>query len=111
MIEGVTNGYKKSLEVQGVGYKAEMKGKNIVLSVGFANPVTLAIPGNVTVQVEGNNRIHVTGSDKQAVGEFAARVRKVRKPEPYKGKGIRYEGGKTKIKPGKGFAVLGAASY
>src|SRR3954471_10339173 len=87
MIEGVTNGYKKSLEVQGVGYKAEMKGKNIVLSVGFANTVSLPVPGNVAVQVEGTNKIHVTGADKQAVGEFAAQIRKVRKPEPYKGKG------------------------
>src|SRR5262245_31404325 len=109
MVEGVTNGYKKSLEVQGVGYKAEMKGKKIVLSVGFANPVTLDIPGNVTVNVEGVNKIHVSGADKQAVGEFAARVRKVRKPEPYKGKGIRYEGEQVKIKPGKAFAGAGAA--
>jgi len=109
MVEGVTNGYKKSLEVQGVGYKAEMKGKKIVLSVGFANPVTLDIPGDVTVNVEGANKIHVIGADKQAVGEFAARVRKVRKPEPYKGKGIRYEGEVVKIKPGKAFAGAGAA--
>jgi large subunit ribosomal protein L6 len=109
MVEGVTNGYKKSLEVQGVGYKAEMKGKNIVLAVGFANTVTLPIPGNVTVQVEGANKIHVTGADKQAVGEFAARLRKVRKPEPYKGKGVRYEGEQVKIKPGKAFAGAGAA--
>src|SRR4051794_22667957 len=70
MVEGVTNGYKKSLEVQGVGYKAEMKGKNIVLSVGFANTISVPIPGNVAVQVEGN-KIHVSGADKQAVGEFA----------------------------------------
>src|SRR3954452_997993 len=107
MIEGVTNGYKKSLEVQGVGYKAEMKGKTIVLTVGFANSVTLPIPGNVAVQVEGP-KIHVTGADKQAVGEFAARIRKVRKPEPYKGKAIRYEGEVVKIKPGKAFAGAGA---
>ena len=108
MIEGVTNGYKKSLEVQGVGYKAEMKGKTIVLTVGFANTITLPIPGNVAVQLEGTNKIHVTGADKQAVGEFAARIRKVRKPEPYKGKGIRYEGEVVKIKPGKAFAGAGA---
>src|SRR3954471_8126373 len=87
MVEGVTNGYKKSLEVQGVGYKAEMKGKNIVLTVGFANAVSLPVPGDVQVQLEGVNKIHVTGADKQAVGEFAAQIRKVRKPEPYKGKG------------------------
>ena len=108
MVEGVTNGYKRSLDVQGVGYKAEMKGKNIVLTVGFANSVSLPIPSNVTVQLDGANKIHVTGADKQAVGEFAARIRKVRKPEPYKGKGIRYEGEQVKIKPGKAFAGAGA---
>jgi len=109
MVEGVTNGYKKSLEVQGVGYKAEMKGKSLVLSVGYANQITVAIPGNVAVQLEGANKIHVSGADKQAVGAFAAQVRKVRKPEPYKGKGIRYEGEQVKIKPGKAFAGAGAA--
>jgi len=109
MVEGVTNGYKKSLEIQGVGYKAEMKGKELVLSVGYANTVTLAVPGNVTVALEGVNKLHVTGADKQAVGEFAARVRRIRKPEPYKGKGIRYEGEQVKIKPGKAFAGAGAA--
>ena len=108
MVEGVTNGYKKTLEIQGVGYKAEQKGKNLVLSVGYANTITLAIPPNVTVQLEGTNKIHVTGADKQAVGQFAAEVRKVRKPEPYKGKGIRYEGEVVKIKPGKAFAGAGA---
>jgi large subunit ribosomal protein L6 len=108
MIEGVTNGYKKSLEIQGVGYKAEMRGKNLVLAVGYANTVSVPIPSTVTVQVEGP-KIHVSGADKQAVGEFAARVRKVRKPEPYKGKGIRYEGEVVKIKPGKAFAGAGAA--
>ncbi len=109
MVEGVTNGYKKSLEIQGVGYKAEMKGKNLVLSVGYANTVSIPVPMTVAVQLEGNNKIHVSGADKQAVGEFAARVRKVRKPEPYKGKGIRYEGEQVKIKPGKAFAGAGAA--
>src|SRR5262249_53009044 len=109
MIEGVTNGYKKSLEIQGVGYKAEMKGKNVVLSVGFANTISVPVPGNVTGQLEGANKIHVSGADKQAVGEFAARLRKIRKPEPYKGKGIRYEGEQVKIKPGKAFAGAGAA--
>src|SRR5688500_12774077 len=108
MVEGVTNGYRKGLEIQGVGYKAEQRGKDLVLSVGYANAVMVPIPGNVTVAVEGN-KISVTGVDKQAVGEFAARVRKVRKPEPYKGKGIRYEGEQVKIKPGKAFAGAGAA--
>jgi len=108
MVQGVTEGYKKTLEIQGVGYKAEQKGKNLVLAVGYANPVTVPIPGNVTVTLEGQNKIHVAGADKQAVGEFAAMVRQKRKPEPYKGKGIRYEGEQVKIKPGKAFAGAGA---
>ena len=103
MIEGVTNGYKKTLEIQGVWYKVEQKGKNIVLSVGYANTISKAIPGNVTVQLEGATKIHIS-ADKQSVGQFAAELRQVRKPEPYKGKGIRYEGEQVKIKPGKAFA-------
>jgi len=106
-IVGVTQGYKKSLEVQGVGYKVELKGKNLVMSVGYANQITKAVPANVTVLVEGGTKIHVSGADKQAVGEFAAQIRSVRKPEPYKGKGIRYEGEVVKIKPGKAFAGAG----
>jgi len=108
MVEGVTNGYKKSLEIQGVGYKAEQKGKNIVLSVGYANTITVPIPAGVTVALDGPTKIHVTGADKQMVGQFAADLRSVRKPEPYKGKGIRYEGEVVKIKPGKAFAGAGA---
>jgi large subunit ribosomal protein L6 len=108
MIEGVTTGYKKTLEIQGVGYKAEAKGKNLVLSVGFANPVTLSVPAGVAMQLEGVNKIHLTGPDKQAVGQFASDIRAVRKPEPYKGKGIRYEGEAVKIKAGKAFAGAGA---
>lgn len=109
MVEGVTNGYKKSLEVQGVGYKAEIKDKSLVLSVGYANTISVPIPGGVMVKVEGA-KIHVTGPDKQQVGQFASDVRRVRKPEPYKGKGIRYEGEVVKIKPGKAFAGAGAAA-
>jgi large subunit ribosomal protein L6 len=108
MIEGVTQGYRKALEIQGVGYKAEQRGKKLVLSVGLANQLTVEIPGNVAVAVEGN-KIVVSGADKQAVGQFAAQVRAMRKPEPYKGKGIRYEGEQVKIKPGKAFAGAGAA--
>jgi large subunit ribosomal protein L6 len=108
MVEGVTNGYKKSLEIQGVGYKAEQKGKNLVLSVGYANQITLPIPGAVTMTLEGPTKIHITGPDKQLVGQFASDIRKVRKPEPYKGKGIRYEGEVVKTKPGKAFAGAGA---
>jgi large subunit ribosomal protein L6 len=108
MVQGVTEGYRKALEVQGVGYKAEQKGKNLVLTVGYANQISVAIPGNVTVKLEGPNKIEVTGPDKQAVGQFAAQVRQIRKPEPYKGKGIRYEGEVVKIKAGKAFAGAGA---
>jgi large subunit ribosomal protein L6 len=108
MIEGVTNGYKKSLEIQGVGYKAELKGKTLVMSVGYANTISVPVPTGVTVQVEGL-KVHVTGPDKQLVGQFASDVRRVRKPEPYKGKGVRYEGEVVKIKPGKAFAGAGAA--
>ena len=108
MVEGVTNGYKKSLEIQGVGYKAEQRGKTIVLSVGYANTISLAIPAGLTVTLEGVNKIHVAGPDKQLVGQFASDLRRVRKPEPYKGKGIRYEGEVVKIKPGKAFAGAGA---
>jgi large subunit ribosomal protein L6 len=109
MVEGVLNGYRKGLEIQGVGYKAEQRGKNLVLSVGYANQVTVPIPGNVAVKLEGTTKIEVTGADKHAVGQFAAQVRAIRKPEPYKGKGIRYEGEVVKIKAGKAFAGAGAA--
>jgi len=109
MVQGVISGYKKSLEVQGVGYKAEIKGKNLVLAVGYANTISVPIPAGVDVKVEGVNKIHCTGPDKQLVGQFASDVRRVRKPEPYKGKGVRYEGEVVKIKPGKAFAGAGAA--
>ena len=108
MVEGVTEGYRKSLEVQGVGYKVELRGKTLVLSVGYANQITLQVPAGVTAALEGANKIHVTGSDKQKVGQFASEIRSVRKPEPYKGKGIRYVGEVVKIKPGKAFAGAGA---
>src|SRR5215217_5087709 len=108
MIEGVVNGYKKTLEIQGVGYKAEQRGKNIVLSVGYANTISLPIPAGLAVTLEGPTKIHVAGPDKQLVGQFASDLRRVRKPEPYKGKGIRYEGEVVKIKPGKAFAGAGA---
>ncbi|HEX8323737.1 MAG TPA: 50S ribosomal protein L6 [Tepidisphaeraceae bacterium] len=113
MVQGATEGFTKVLELRGVGYKAELRGKEVVLSVGFANQIKVAVPGNLTVAVEPGqgditNRIRVSGADRQAVGNWAAQVRKVRKPEPYKGKGIRYEGEVVKIKPGKAFAGAGA---
>jgi large subunit ribosomal protein L6 len=109
MVQGVTQGYRKDLEIIGVGYKAEQKGKNIILSVGYANTITLAIPAGLTVALEGPTKMAITGPDKQLVGQFASDLRRVRKPEPYKGKGIRYQGEAVKIKPGKAFAGAGAA--
>jgi len=108
MIEGVINNYKKVLEIQGVGYKAEIKGKNLILSVGYANTIPVPIPASVAVTLEPGNKISIIGADKQLVGQFASDVRRVRKPEPYKGKGIRFEGEVVKIKPGKAFAGAGA---
>jgi large subunit ribosomal protein L6 len=108
MVQGVTQGYQKGLEIQGVGYKAEQKGKNLVLSVGYANTIMLSIPSGVNVALESPTKIRVSGPDKQLVGQFASDIRRVRKPEPYKGKGIRYEGEVVKIKPGKAFAGAGA---
>ena len=113
MVVGATDGFVKVLELRGVGYKAELRGKEVVLSVGFANQVKVPVPGNLIVAVEPGqgditNRIRVSGADRQAVGNWAAQVRKVRKPEPYKGKGIRYEGETVKIKPGKAFAGAGS---
>ncbi len=107
-IEGVASGYTKNLEIQGVGYKAEQKGKSLVLSVGYANTVTVPIPAGVIVSMEGATKIKVEGPDKQLVGQFASDVRRVRKPEPYKGKGVRYAGEQVKIKAGKAFAGAGA---
>ena len=107
-IQGVSQGYRKVLEIQGVGYKAEQKGKKLVLSVGYANTISLDIPAALEVKLEGTTKISVAGPDKQLVGQFASDIRRVRKPEPYKGKGIRYEGEKVKIKPGKAFAGAGA---
>ena len=101
MIEGVSNGYRKALEIQGVGYNATLKGKVLDLKVGFANTISKKIPDGVDVKVDGGTKVEITGIDKQKVGQFAAEVRATRKPEPYKGKGIRYQGEVVKLKPGK----------
>jgi large subunit ribosomal protein L6 len=104
MVEGVANGYTKKLEIVGVGYQAQLKKANTVaLQVGFANQVVLEAPPGVTVVVPDATHIVISGADKQAVGQFAAVVRKVRPPEPYKGKGIRYEGEVVRRKAGKAF--------
>jgi len=100
MIAGVNTPFQKKLQVEGIGYKAEMNGKNIKLNVGFSHPVLVAIPEGITALVE-KNIITITGADKDAVGQFAASVREIKKPEPYKGKGIRYEGEVVRMKQGK----------
>ena len=101
MVVGVTDGFRKSLDVQGVGYRAAMDGKTLVLNVGYSHQVRIEPAEGITFAVEGNNKIHVSGNDKQVVGEEAARIRRTRPPEPYKGKGIRYEGEVVRRKAGK----------
>jgi large subunit ribosomal protein L6 len=101
MVEGVTKGYEKRLEIVGVGYLAAIKGDRLQLRVGFANEVEKKIPPGLSVTCPDQTHVVVQGCDKQLVGQFAAEVRSVRKPEPYKGKGIRYQGEQVKIKPGK----------
>ncbi len=107
MVEGVTQGYEKRLEIVGVGYRAVLKGADLELAVGFSHPVSFRPPEGIEFEVPAPNRIVIRGIDKQLVGEIAANVRKVRKPEPYKGKGIRYEGEHVRKKAGK--AAKGAA--
>jgi large subunit ribosomal protein L6 len=101
MVQGVTDGYEKRLEIQGVGYRAQMKGKNIELAVGYSHPVPIEAPNGIEFEVPQPTRIVVKGISKQQVGETAAIIRKQRPPEPYKGKGIRYEGEYVARKVGK----------
>jgi len=100
-VHGVSEGFSKALEIVGTGYRAAAKGAGIELSLGFSHPVIVTPPQGVTLVVEGNTKIIVSGIDKQAVGEMAANIRKIRKPEPYKGKGVRYEGERVRRKAGK----------
>ena len=100
MISGVNTPFIKKLQIEGIGYKAEMQGTNLKMALGFSHPVIVAIPQGVTVLVE-KNIVTVSGSDKEVVGQFAASVRSIKKPEPYKGKGIRYEGEVVRQKAGK----------
>ena len=100
-IIGVTEGYKKSLEIVGTGYRIAAKGQGVELQLGFSHPVSVDPPAGITFTIEGNDKITVSGIDKQAVGEVAANIRKLRKPEPYKGKGVRYEGEHVRRKAGK----------
>jgi large subunit ribosomal protein L6 len=101
MVEGVTKGFEKRLQIQGVGYRAALRGTDLELSVGYSHPVTIKPPEGISFDVPEPTVVIVKGIDKQAVGEIAAQVRKVRPPEPYKGKGIRYEGEYVRRKVGK----------
>jgi large subunit ribosomal protein L6 len=101
MVEGVTNGFEKRLEIQGVGYRAALRGTDLELNVGLSHPVVIKPPQGITFDVPDATTVVVKGIDKQAVGEIAAQVRKVRPPEPYKGKGIRYDGEYVRRKVGK----------
>lgn len=105
MVEGVSKGFEKKLEIQGVGYKAAKQGKTLVLNLGFSNPVKMEDPKGIATEVPGEREIVVKGIDKTLVGQHAANIRSHRKPEPYKGKGIRYEGEYVRRKEGKAGAT------
>jgi large subunit ribosomal protein L6 len=107
MVEGVTKGYERRLKIEGVGYQARLDKKAVVLTVGYANAIVMAPPEGVTAEVPDPTTIVVRGADKQKVGQFAAEVRAARKPEPYKGKGIRYENEQVRRKEGKSFTSGG----
>ncbi len=101
MVEGVSQGFQRRLEIIGVGYRAQVQGKNLILNVGYSNPVQIEPPDGIQMAVENNTNVIVSGIDKEIVGNTAARIRAVRPPEPYKGKGIRYAGEVVKRKAGK----------
>jgi large subunit ribosomal protein L6 len=107
MVDGVTKGYEKRLKIEGIGYQARMDKKAIVLTVGFANAISLQPPDGVTVELTDPTSIVVKGADKQKVGQFAAEIRHVRPPEPYKGKGVRYDNEQVRRKEGKSFTSGG----
>ena len=101
MVEGVSKGFEKKLQIQGVGYRAQVQGRNLILNVGYSNPVTIEPPEGIQVAVESNTNVTVSGINKEVVGNTAARIRAVRPPEPYKGKGIRYADEFVRRKVGK----------
>jgi len=106
MVRGVTEGFEKKLELRGIGYRAKLEGENLILEVGFTHPVKISAPKGIHFSVE-RNIITVSGIDKAKVGQMAAKIRKVRPPDPYKGKGIRYFGEEIKLKPGKKAVTTG----
>ena len=107
MVEGVDKGFEKVLDIVGVGYRVQQSGDKLVLQVGYTNTIEIAPPAGVSLTAEGTNRIKVTGINKELVGEMAARIRAVRPPDSYKGKGIRYSGEKIRLKPGKAGKAIG----
>ncbi len=107
MVEGVTNGYRKGLEITGVGYRAQKVGDRLQLSLGYSHPVEIVPPSGISFEVENPTRLAVVGIDKELVGEIAAKVRATRKPEPYKGKGVRYAGEQIRRKAGKAGKIGG----
>jgi large subunit ribosomal protein L6 len=100
-VKGVVEGWSRELEIQGVGFRAESKGSEVHLALGYSHPVVYRVPEGIKVEVDKNTRIVVTGADRQQVGQVAAEIRKLRKPDPYKGKGIRYKDERLKLKVGK----------
>jgi len=109
MVKGVTEGFKVELEIQGVGYRAAKQGNTLALQVGYTHPVEVPPPDGIQFEVPQANRIVVIGIDKELVGQVAARIRAIREPDPYKGKGIRYAGERIKLKPGKAGRTVGGA--
>ena len=101
MVIGVSNGYSRNLEIQGVGFKAEMKGKNLLLTIGYSHPIFFMPPAEIEILTQTPTQISISGIDKELVGQVAAKIRSFRKPEPYKGKGIRYQGEVVRRKAGK----------
>ncbi len=109
MVEGVSKGFEKTLEIQGVGYKAVLKGKDLEFSLGYSHQIFVKAPENVTFALEGTSRVKISGPDKHNVGQMAARIRSFKKPEPYKGKGVRYAGEHVRKKAGKAATATGGA--
>jgi large subunit ribosomal protein L6 len=107
MVEGVTNGFERNLEIVGVGYRAEKTGDKVVIRIGYTHPVTVSPLPGISLAVEGANRIKVAGIEKEVVGEMAAKIRAIRPPDAYKGKGIRYAGESVHLKAGKSGKTIG----
>jgi large subunit ribosomal protein L6 len=101
MVRGVTEGFTRELQIEGVGYRAEVSGKKLTLALGFSHPVVMEVPEGLTVALEGQNKVRITGIDREQVGQFASEIRGLRPPEPYKGKGVRYSDERIRRKVGK----------